>query len=131
MKSSIFVCSAPPSKTTGQTPLRYEFHLEQLLLSAEEKNHQIVIDLFYLVGFNVWKPFLYGSYDSNNETKSTSGSRTVLSSFYSILIRTQMTFEAFNRHRKNFMISAHSHLACEGNTENKKFSVRRFSEFCL
>lgn len=46
-------------------------------------------------------------------------------------INKNSTFEAFNRHRKNFVISAHSHLACEGNTENKKFSVRRFSEFCL
>lgn len=47
-------------------------YFEQLLLSVEEKNHQIFIDLFYLVGFNIWKSFLYGSNDSNNGTRNTS-----------------------------------------------------------
>lgn len=107
-------------------PCQIRLYFEQLLLSAEEKNHQIFIDLFYLVGFNIWKSFLYGSNDSNDETRNTSGLGTVLSSFYSILIRTEMTFEAFNRHIKDFVRSNRSHSVCEENTESKMFSIRRF-----
>lgn len=61
-----------------------------------EKKHQILNDLFCLLGFIIWKYLLYGNNDSDNVTRIISG-LCLLISFYFILIRTQMTYEAFNR----------------------------------
>lgn len=70
---------------------------EELPLSIQENKQQIPSYLFCLLGFSVWKCLLYGNNDSGNVTGIISRLWMMLSSFYSILIRTQMTYEAFNK----------------------------------
>lgn len=74
-----------------------QLYFEELLLPTEENKQQISNDLFCLLGFSVWKHLLYGNNESGNVRGIISGLWMMLSSFYSILMRNQMTYEAFKK----------------------------------
>lgn len=90
--------------TFSSSSQTYWVHLSQMRLSFEEpllhtdKNkQQIANDLFYLLSFSIWRYLLSGNNDSGNVTGIIHGLWMMLSSFYSVLIRNQMTCELFNK----------------------------------
>lgn len=88
--------SSPQTYWVHLSQMRLSF--EELLLHTDKNKQQIANDLFYLLSFSVWRYLLSGNNDSGNVTGIIHGLWMMLSSFYSILIRNQMTCELFNKH---------------------------------